>query len=88
MNYRPQPPTQALKTDTKTITDNSDGVLRLDGVVTTPATLSEQQIFLALLTGAMAKSSVADYDAKGTAGKNRVKKLMEMAKSIAEVYHA
>jgi hypothetical protein len=49
--------------------------------------LSEQAIFLALLTGAMAKSTVADYDAKSTAGQNRVKKLKQMATSIAGVYN-
>ena len=73
----------------KTITDNSDGVLRLDGVTAVPTvpTLGEQAIFLALLTGAMAKANVSDYDAKSSTGAGRVNKLKQMAKTIAEVYN-
>jgi hypothetical protein len=70
VNYRPQPLAQASTTTGSKTTEATGPTVDISNI---PA-LSEQAIFLALLTGAMAKSTVADYDAKSTAGQNRVKK--------------
>lgn len=93
MNYRPQPPTQESK-QTPTVTEGnglglpvSTHVVDLSKIEAYVPTLGEQAIFLALLTGAMSKANVSDYDAKSTTGQSRVNKLKQMAKTIAEVYN-
>ena len=69
------------------VDDGAVIVTKTQTVVPTVPTLGEQAIFLALLTGAMSKANVSDYDAKSTTGQSRVNKLKQMATTIAEVYN-